>query len=162
VKLKFGESADTAVSSAQMLGHLRSQLLTASVRHPPRNRPRPLLLQMVQFQKPLTSSKFLSCYSLGLELLSGCRGFSAMSGLHLEYHASRWRAERSSEISEISKKTKLHGLSPRANYTDRATDACRRSDCQLFADRGCHVVSVTDPYGSILCFLDRSRYFSIK
>jgi hypothetical protein len=28
-----------------------------------------------------------------------------------------------------------------------------------FADRGCHVVSVTDPYGSILDFLDRSRYF---
>jgi hypothetical protein len=27
------------------------------------------------------------------------------------------------------KKTKLHGLSPRANYTDRATAACRRSDC---------------------------------
>jgi hypothetical protein len=24
------------------------------------------------------------------------------------------------------------------------------------------VVSVTDPYGSILGFLDRSRYFSIK
>jgi hypothetical protein len=29
-------------------------------------------------------------------------------------------------------------------------------------DRGCHVVSVTDPYGRILSFLDRSRYFSIK
>jgi hypothetical protein len=57
---------------------------------------------------------------------------------------------------------KLHGLSPRANYTDRATAACRRSDCQLFADRVCHVVSVTDPYGRILGFLDRSRYFSIK
>jgi hypothetical protein len=28
-------------------------------------------------------------------------------------------------------KKKLHGLSPRANYTDRATAACRRSDCQL-------------------------------
>jgi hypothetical protein len=28
-------------------------------------------------------------------------------------------------------KTKLHGLSPRANYTDRATAVCRRSDCQL-------------------------------
>jgi hypothetical protein len=26
----------------------------------------------------------------------------------------------------------LHGLSPRAKYTDRATAACRRSDCQLF------------------------------
>jgi hypothetical protein len=31
-----------------------------------------------------------------------------------------------------------------------------------FADRGCHVVSVTDPYGRILGFLDSSRYFSIK
>jgi hypothetical protein len=31
-------------------------------------------------------------------------------------------------------------------------------------DRGCHVVSVTDPYPSShnLDFLDRSRYFSIK
>jgi hypothetical protein len=27
-------------------------------------------------------------------------------------------------------KTKPHNLSPRANYTDRATAACRRSDCQ--------------------------------
>jgi hypothetical protein len=54
------------------------------------------------------------------------------------------------------KKTKLHGLSP------RATAACRRSDCQLFADTGCHVVSVTNPYGRILGFLDRSRYFSFK
>jgi hypothetical protein len=26
-----------------------------------------------------------------------------------------------------------------------------------FADRGCHVVSVTEPYGRILGFLDRSR-----
>jgi hypothetical protein len=56
----------------------------------------------------------------------------------------------------------LHGLSPRANYTDRATAACWRSDCQRFADRGCHVVSVTDPYGRILGFLGRSRYFSLK
>jgi hypothetical protein len=28
-------------------------------------------------------------------------------------------------------KTKLHGLNPRANYTDRATAAFRRSDCQI-------------------------------
>jgi hypothetical protein len=32
----------------------------------------------------------------------------------------------------------------------------------FFAVRGCHVVSVTDPYGRILGLLDRSRYFSIK
>jgi hypothetical protein len=29
----------------------------------------------------------------------------------------------------------------------------------IFADIGCRVVSATDPYGSILGFLDRSRYF---
>jgi hypothetical protein len=39
-------------------------------------------------------------------------------------------------ISKLTKKTKLHGLSPRANYTDRATDACRRSDCQLLRTKG--------------------------
>jgi hypothetical protein len=56
-------------------------------------------------------------------------------------------------------KTKLRGLSPRENYTDRATAACRRNLVPNFADKGCHVISVTDPYGRILCFLDRSRYF---
>jgi hypothetical protein len=30
----------------------------------------------------------------------------------------------------------LHGLSPRANYADRATAACRRSDCQLLRIEG--------------------------
>jgi hypothetical protein len=55
-------------------------------------------------------------------------------------------------------KKKLNSLSPRANYTDRATAASRST----FADKGCHVVSVTDPYGRIFGFLDRSRYFSIK
>jgi hypothetical protein len=35
-----------------------------------------------------------------------------------------------------TKLTKLHGLSPRVNYTDRATAACRRSDCQLLQIEG--------------------------
>jgi hypothetical protein len=35
-----------------------------------------------------------------------------------------------------TKKTKLHGLSPRANNTDRATAVCRRSDCQLLWIKG--------------------------
>jgi hypothetical protein len=41
----------------------------------------------------------------------------------------------------------------------------RRSLAKLvptFADRGCHVVSVTDPYGRIIGFLERSRYFSFR
>jgi hypothetical protein len=33
-------------------------------------------------------------------------------------------------------KKNLHGLSPRAKYTDRATAACRRSDCQLLRIEG--------------------------
>jgi hypothetical protein len=39
---------------------------------------------------------------------------------------------------EPKKKTKkkLHGLSPRANYTDRAIAACRRSDCQRLQIEG--------------------------
>jgi hypothetical protein len=68
----------------------------------------------------------------------------------------------SAKICANVHKKKIHDLSPRANYTDRAMAACRRSDCQLLTDRGCHVVSLTDHYGRILGFLDRSRYFSIK
>jgi hypothetical protein len=55
-------------------------------------------------------------------------------------------------------KNNLRGLSPRANYTDRATAACWRSQCQLFRIEECRVVSVTDPYGRNIGFLDRSRY----
>jgi hypothetical protein len=34
------------------------------------------------------------------------------------------------------RKKKLHGLSPRANYTDRATAAYQRRDCQLLRIEG--------------------------
>jgi hypothetical protein len=47
-------------------------------------------------------------------------------------------------------KKKLRDLSLRKNYTERVS---------IFADTVCHAVSVTDPYGRILGFLDRSRYF---
>jgi hypothetical protein len=64
------------------------------------------------------------------------------------------------ELQQTNKQTnKLRGLSLRTNYIDRATAACRRSDCQIFANRGCHVVSVTDPYGRIFRFIDYSLYY---
>ena len=47
-------------------------------------------------------------------------------------------------------KTKLRGLSPRANYTDRAAAAGWRSYCQLLRIEGCHVVSVTVPRGRLI------------
>jgi hypothetical protein len=44
-----------------------------------------------------------------------------------------------------------------------ASELYRPSDRRLlvptFADRGCHMVSLTDLYGRILGFLDRNRYF---
>jgi hypothetical protein len=52
--------------------------------------------------------------------------------------------------------SKLRGLSLPANYTDRPLSAKLVPN---FTDRGCHVVSVADPYGGILGFLDRSLYF---
>jgi hypothetical protein len=42
--------------------------------------------------------------------------------------------------------TKLRGLSPQANYTDRATAAVGEV-VPTFADRGCYVVSATGPHG---------------
>jgi hypothetical protein len=54
-------------------------------------------------------------------------------------------------------------------WSESASELYRPSDRRFaakwlptFADKGCHVVSVTDSYGRILGFLDRSRYFSIK
>jgi hypothetical protein len=50
-------------------------------------------------------------------------------------------------------------------WPESASELYRPSDrrlsaklVQTFADRGYHVVSVTNPYGRILGFLDRSRY----
>jgi hypothetical protein len=51
-------------------------------------------------------------------------------------------------------------------WPESASELYRPSDRRLsaklvltFADRGCRVVSVTDPYGHILGFLDRTSYF---
>jgi predicted ABC-type exoprotein transport system permease subunit len=48
------------------------------------------------------------------------------------------RMEQTVRFSEFTHKlkTKFHGLSPRANYTDRATAACQRSVCQLLRIEG--------------------------
>jgi hypothetical protein len=63
----------------------------------------------------------------------------------------------------------LKKLKKKTPWFESASELCRPSDRRLSvkwlptsADRGYHVVSVTDPYGRILGFLDRSRYFSIK
>ena len=57
------------------------------------------------------------------------------------------------------KLTKLRGLSPRANYTDRAAAAGRRSKCQLLRIEDVTWSAQRIPKAVNLCFLDRSRYF---
>jgi hypothetical protein len=42
----------------------------------------------------------------------------------------------SSGIINTKKTKKLYDLSPQANYIDRATAACRRSDCQRLLIEG--------------------------
>jgi hypothetical protein len=59
-------------------------------------------------------------------------------------------------------------LSINTPWPESVSELYRPSDRRLstklvltFADKECHVVSTTDPYGRILGFLDRSRYFSL-
>jgi hypothetical protein len=54
----------------------------------------------------------------------------------------------------------------KAQWTESTSELYRPSDRRLsaklvptFVDRGCQVVRFTNPYGRILGFLDRSRYF---
>jgi hypothetical protein len=61
--------------------------------------------------------------------------------------------------------SRIHRLvwSESTNELYRPSD--RRLSAKLvptFADRVCHVLSVTNPYGCNLDFLDQSRYFSFK
>jgi hypothetical protein len=55
---------------------------------------------------------------------------------------------------------------PKTPWSESASELYRPRDRSLsaklvpmFEDRECHVVSVTNHYGRILGFLDRSRYF---
>jgi hypothetical protein len=54
-----------------------------------------------------------------------------------------------------NKQTKLRGLSPRANYTDRANRRLSAKLLSTFADGERHVANVTNPSGRTLDFLDR-------
>jgi CBS-domain-containing membrane protein len=64
---------------------------------------------------------------------------------------------------KVQQSTKLNSMSESASELYRPSD--RGLSTKLvptFVDRGCHVVSVTEPYGRNLGILDQSRYFSIQ
>jgi hypothetical protein len=62
----------------------------------------------------------------------------------------------------VTKKRKLRGRSLQANYTDRATAACRRSSCQPLRVEGVAWSVQRIPTVVNLGFLDRSRCFFIQ
>jgi hypothetical protein len=74
-------------------------------------------------------------------------------------------------LSQDYAELKLRGYkqNKQTPWSESASELYRPSDRRLsakwlptFADKGCHMVSMTDPYSRILGFLDRSRYFTIK
>jgi hypothetical protein len=99
---------------------------------------------------------------------------SCVHGPH-SYYFNRWHSALYIRI-DYSHFTSLRHNTPAVDtvqqqtpWPESAIELYRPSDLRLsaklvptFADRGCHVVSVTDLYGFILDFLDRSRYFFFK
>jgi hypothetical protein len=53
---------------------------------------------------------------------------------------------------------KFRGLESKSELYQRSVHCLSVKLVTTFEDRGSQVVTVTDPYGSILGFLDRSRY----
>jgi hypothetical protein len=55
------------------------------------------------------------------------------------------RSKSATYTGQHKPKLKHRSLSPRANYTDGATAACRRSYCQLLRIEECRMVSTANP-----------------
>jgi hypothetical protein len=89
------------------------------------------------------ASRFTNPYDLNMNL-HRCNNFKRYSvctelivACSWRYSGIFWTATAATVFCRfLSRKKKLHGLSPRANYTNRATAACRRSDCQLLRIEG--------------------------
>jgi hypothetical protein len=63
-----------------------------------------------------------------------------------------------SKVTAKEKKNSVSSVSKRTIPTERPPLVSEVST-NFFADRGCHVVSLTYPYSRILGFLDRSHYY---
>jgi hypothetical protein len=61
------------------------------------------------------------------------------------------------KCNNLERRKKLHGLQSVSELYRRQPLVGEAST--NFWDRGCSMVSTTDPYGSILSFLHQSRYF---
>jgi hypothetical protein len=98
----------------------------------------------------------------------GCRGVELLQ-VRSEVESRSTLFNKGNFIVVKSRLRKQLKSKKKTPWSEFASELYRPSDRRLsakslptFEDNGCHVVSVTDPYGRILGFLDRSRYFSIK
>jgi hypothetical protein len=106
---------------------------------------------------PYVNSHFGRMYRLHLQ---GTK--SAEKEISVQQVASWFLARQ----NQYTKRKEIYKILIQTPWPESANELHQPSDHRLsaklvpiFADRGCHVVSVTDPYGRILGFLDRSRYF---
>jgi hypothetical protein len=81
------------------------------------------------------------------------------------YNAGRWSKSTNPMILSTIILLQLSNIKE-TPWLESASELYRPNDQRFsaklvptFEDRGCHVVSVTDPYGRIFGFLDRSSYF---
>jgi hypothetical protein len=93
--------------------------------------------------------------------------FTKRKQLGLTLTKMHWLLGRKSQLSTTNKL--LLYKKKQTPWSESASELYRPSDRRFsakwlstFADKWCHVVSVTDPYGRILGFLDRCRYIFIK
>jgi hypothetical protein len=102
----------------------------------------------------LQSLKYVKCSELGLDIVANRNPFIFVISNMLPFPSTSFHVRRSSKIPP---------------WTESESELYRPGDRPLsaklvptFVNRGCHKVSVTDPYGRNLGFRDRSRYFFFK
>jgi hypothetical protein len=125
------------IPSQISLGHATSSFISKShfnIIHPPTSYS--LLLTFTQI-----NYIFLFSLPFMLRILSISPSSTSLFQLYLaksrSYEALTFCSFSQLTLTSSLKQTnKLHGLSPRANYTDRATAASRRSNCQLLRIKG--------------------------
>jgi hypothetical protein len=114
-------------------------------------------------QGQLTLCKLWRSYCSKREFLPGCNVTNSGTERNISTFRMNKHRQHGNRISLLFKLKKLNSVAWVRERTIRPSD--RRLSSKLvpiFADRGSHVVSVTNPYGRILGFLDRSRYFPFK
>jgi hypothetical protein len=91
-----------------------------------------------------------------------CRGSKILS---TKYWSRFYRNRPWQQLFKVFIAYKIY-TNKQTPWSESASELHRPSDRRLsanwlptFVDRRCHVVSVTDPYGCILGFLDLSRYY---